>query len=365
MSSSNKIINRLGEFSDRNLEDEYFEHDIKKSGRFIKPMVLVLGILNTLFIIPDYLTVSGNEFIKIALSRFIFLLLVICLYMLMDKIKNSTALTGWITGFEVLGYLLFLYILYQYEAPNFLIQAMGTIVIIVVVFIMPNRFVHMIAVSFFVCFSFLSVSVHYIKYIKTTEFLACAVYITVIIFLCAIMAYRNQYNKRIQYVHGKELEVLSTTDYLTKTYNRVKLENDLIKRLEYSKLHNKPLSLIIIDLDDFKQVNDTFGHLFGDHVIVELAFLIRDNIRENDILARWGGDEFIIILPDQDKAQAVNTAERIRQKISSNSFKGCVNITCSFGVVEMISQDDFNGILHRADLSLYMAKQSGKNTVKG
>ncbi len=208
-------------------------------------------------------------------------------------------------------------------------------------------------------------SFRHMQNINLSEFLAGIVYIVIVIALCSIMALRSHHYKRIQYINSKELIRLSITDHLSGIYNRAKLDEELKRWINYSHRYSVPLSIIIFDFDDFKDVNDSYGHLVGDEVLIKAVSIINGIIRESDIFARWGGEEFVILLPNTDKANAMKLAERIRKSIEKGPFEKMSGITCSFGVAQLSSDDDVESLLHKVDEKLYLAKRAGKNVVKG
>jgi diguanylate cyclase (GGDEF)-like protein len=363
---SKNMINHIGEFYDSTLEKEYFEEDMHMSVKYIKPIVLALGILNTLFIIPDYYFVtSSNSFKLIAAMRLIFVLLVIVLYLRISYMKTYKVLAYWITIYEITSIIVFLLIFYHYESPDYIVQAMGMIVILLAIFMIPNRWVYTIAASLLGSLGFVVLSRYYIKELAPSKFWAGVVYILITIVILCIYSYRNHYYKRTQYLNKLELIRLSTTDFLTGAYNRAKFDKELLKWIGYAKRYNVPLSVILFDIDNFKRVNDLHGHLTGDKVIVQLVGLVKKSIRESDVFARWGGEEFAIILPSTTKANAIVFAERLRLDIESSEFNGLRDITCSFGVVELLLDDDIDSLMGRSDRMLYSAKSDGKNKVKG
>ncbi len=161
---------------------------------------------------------------------------------------------------------------------------------------------------------------------------------------------------------SKNFEHKASFDMLTKIYNRQKFSEIFL--CEISKRdYNKFFSVIFFDIDNFKKINDTFGHDVGDYVLVEISGLVKDRIRNSDIFARWGGEEFIILLPGADLKNAVDIAEKIRIMIKNTRFKNVNRVTCSFGVVTVREDDDYNSILKRVDKALYKAKESGRNRV--
>ncbi|WP_373073224.1 GGDEF domain-containing protein [Sulfurimonas sp.] len=162
----------------------------------------------------------------------------------------------------------------------------------------------------------------------------------------------------------KIIEYISEHDKLTKLYNRTKLDKVLEHEYLRSQRYKNTFSIIIIDLDHFKSVNDTYGHLVGDSVLVELADILQSSIRSTDTLGRWGGEEFLIICPQTDLSGAKELAEEIRRKVDNHTFKTIGNKTISIGVSELNNDDNIESLLKRSDDCLYEAKESGRNCVK-
>ena len=162
----------------------------------------------------------------------------------------------------------------------------------------------------------------------------------------------------------KKIEQLSITDSLTKIYNRSKFESSLDYEIERARRYGNPLSLIIFDIDHFKSINDTYGHLIGDSVLMEIANLVKNNIRSTDIFARWGGEEFVILAPNINKEQARILAEKIRRLIANHRFKYVDHVTVSLGVTEFLPTDNKESFIKRADEALYLAKRKGRNRVE-
>lgn len=160
----------------------------------------------------------------------------------------------------------------------------------------------------------------------------------------------------------------SIVDETTMLYNRKYFENTIVNELKRSERYSQPLSLIVCDLDNFKKINDTFGHLTGDKVLRETAKIIKNNIRDGiDVAARWGGEEFVIVLPFTDVDGAYKIAERIRANISSHKYPGLPEnyiITASFGLATYpIHAKTKNDLFKKADEAAYISKKNGKNRV--
>lgn len=152
-------------------------------------------------------------------------------------------------------------------------------------------------------------------------------------------------------------------DDLTQIYNRAKLNDIFYTEIQNIDIAKYKLSFILLDIDHFKEVNDTYGHLVGDNVLVQMSNLIKHHVRETDVFARWGGEEFVLLLPNVDIDKAVDIANTLRVKIEVEYFEEVNNITCSFGVTTYTNNDDLDTITHRADQALYKAKNSGRNKV--
>ncbi|ACG56899.1 diguanylate cyclase with PAS/PAC sensor [Hydrogenobaculum sp. Y04AAS1] len=155
----------------------------------------------------------------------------------------------------------------------------------------------------------------------------------------------------------------STEDPLTGIYNRRYLENKLEEYVKLAKRHDRPLSLIMFDIDFFKHINDSFGHDVGDKVLKAIAKVVSENIRNTDIFARYGGEEFVIIAPETTKEDAKILAEKLRSLIRNLHFEEGINVTCSFGVASLEKHDTKETLLKRADEALYEAKKTGRNKV--
>ena len=159
----------------------------------------------------------------------------------------------------------------------------------------------------------------------------------------------------------KEIEKLSITDRLTGIYNRLKLDALLVKQVETNRRYDIPFSVILLDIDNFKKINDTFGHDKGDYVLQKIANIFKENVRKTDLVGRWGGEEFLIICPNTIGKNAKIVTEHIRLKIEEEHFDTIGSITTSAGVTEYKESESIEHMLKRADIALYDAKKNGKN----
>ncbi|SEG69533.1 sensor domain-containing diguanylate cyclase [Marinobacterium lutimaris] len=160
-----------------------------------------------------------------------------------------------------------------------------------------------------------------------------------------------------------EIELISNTDPLTQVPNRKKFEEELLNEKCRSDRYGHELSVAMLDIDHFKNINDTFGHETGDRVLKKLAAFVTENIREIDFFARWGGEEFVLIFPDVGLEGAVSCAQKLRQLIAEHELYPGFKITCSFGVTAYHSGDSLDDLFSRIDNALYVAKNSGRDQV--
>ena len=160
---------------------------------------------------------------------------------------------------------------------------------------------------------------------------------------------------------NEKLKKLATTDLLTQLNNRVILDNELQLKFDTFKRHERVFSLIMMDVDFFKSINDKYGHIVGDSVLKEIASLLKENIRSIDIAGRWGGEEFLIICDETNLDGAYILAENIRVKIQNHKFAHANQVTASLGVAMIKKEININELIKNADDALYQAKRSGRN----
>lgn len=163
-------------------------------------------------------------------------------------------------------------------------------------------------------------------------------------------------------VRAEVLDKWANTDMLTELPNRRAAEKYLSKQISRTSRHGRPFWVISADLDNFKEVNDTYGHSLGDEVLAEVARTLESVIREPDLVARWGGEEFIIVAADTSDRGAMALAERCRKAIADKPMAG-VEITATLGVAEFRSGDTLEDVLAKADYMLYSGKRAGRNRV--
>lgn len=178
--------------------------------------------------------------------------------------------------------------------------------------------------------------------------------------ILAVVIYKNRSIKSL----NTKLEKLSITDNLTKLYNRNKIEEVLEVEVNRANRFETNFSIIMIDIDYFKRVNDICGHQMGDTVLKEFANILKSSLRKTDTVARWGGEEFIIICSETDIKGATSFANNIRKNISNYAFSIDEQKTASFGIAMYEKNEDINALIKRVDDALYKAKENGRNRIE-
>jgi len=195
-------------------------------------------------------------------------------------------------------------------------------------------------------------------------------FVNILIFLYMLTLFDEHEKNKIQMYNeynqlSKDAQEIAMVDTLTGAATRVKFNNDLNDLIQLaSRFKEQTFTFMILDIDNFKNVNDTHGHDYGDIVLKDVAKTIKKHIRKTDYFYRWGGEEFVILMPMNNLKKSIDYSNILREKISKIEFKKIKQITCSFGLVEYQAKDDETTIIKRADELLYEAKKNGKNRVE-
>ncbi|MGE4284588.1 MAG: GGDEF domain-containing protein [Clostridia bacterium] len=356
-------ISFFGEFVDKGFEREFFNYDMRRYAKVIGPVILIFGVIYMMFFIADYFTIENSfSFMIILIIRALFLVVSVIVYLAVKKTNNYTNLVYLITAYEILAIIGFLVIIDHYESLT-LLSFFSIIVMTLAVYIIPNKLTYAQIISAVLSLSFFIFHAKHIEGMETSVFFKMVAYNLIIIIYCNTGAYLTNFYKRKQFVDSRELLRVSITDPLTGIYNRTKFNDELSRWIDYCNKYENPLCLGIFDIDDFKRVNDNYGHLIGDSVIQNIAATIKKAIRNTDVFARWGGEEFVIFLPNTDIHQAMEMMERMRICIQNNKYDKVENITCSFGLAALRENENAESLLQRADKLLYDAKNCGKNAI--
>ena len=302
-------ISCLAEFKDKNIENEFHESEVKKGLRTSRNMVLIFSIINLILVIWDYLYLKYADISVVVyhslIPRIAILVLGIIVYILLNKAPNKIAAIKSVIVYAILMYLLHEYIAIHFAPMDLIFEALDLVIMTFCLFIIPNRWI--------------------------TNICAAAFFIGIFVVLTPF-----------------------TIPTLTEG-TKILIALYLISHV---------LVVSVFDIDNFKRINDTYGHIAGDEEIIRIIDTVKGVIREDDIVARWGGEEFIIILPRTILITATEIANRIKEFIATIEHDRIKErVTASFGVTEFKQGDDMKSIINRADQLLYLAKEYGKNRV--
>jgi len=352
----------------KNEKEAFYDHLLSTSLNLIKGITLLIGLFHILLIIPDFINLKDTVArILVLVLRSAFALAAGLLFIYAKRIGTFRKLAMVLTIYEIAAVFIFFFVLSLYPDPDFTIQLLGVFIIIIVVFLIPNIWGYMLSLSIaiaagFLVYSYIRLGVDSAR-LSVSLFFAASTYLAIEIALCAIFAYYFNKYKRGEYAARAELQKIYDTDPLTKIGNRVKLENEASKWIAYCTRHGLEISLMLVDVDNLKLINDKYGHLLGDTVLCEIADLMRAQLRQSDVCIRWGGDEFILLLPNTGIEEAKMLAERIRASIQKRKFSNDAAVSCSFGIANMRGSISLAELIHRADRSMYQAKKKGKNNI--
>ena len=351
----------FGEFTDKSVEDEYLSESLGDSTRLTAYIALVFGFILGLFVVHSYVTEGSTPlFSRITPIRLIFILVSIAVFVISRRITRHKHLVLVISLYQALMIVIYLLTLKQYDSLTYF-SILGFMVITLAMY--PNKLVFSQIVSVAFSILFFADPVWKLVGLQSSELFRVGAYQTILLFYCSLYYRWSETTKRKAFIANRELLDLSCKDPLTGLYNRKRFDDALDEWMSLSKRYGHPLSLILFDIDNFKRVNDTYGHMAGDSLLKDIAVTVNNAVRETDTFARWGGDEFAILLPNTDLQRAEKMTERLRERIQNSTFGTLKGITCSFGVAEYEKSDTKQSLLNRADDLLLQAKSSGKGRV--
>lgn len=343
---------------------EFDDYLLGVSYNLVRLIIALVGLFNIVLIIADYMNidnVSGRMTAVVLRSTFVAAVIVLLIWV--KRIKPFKLLALVVTLYELAAVALFLYVFSVYSTPDFLIQLLGLIIIVLVIFIVPNLWCNMIGVSLALSAGFFTFAYFSPASTSPQHFFIAAVYVLLEILICAGFALYYRRFKQGEFLARKELLRIYSTDPLTKVGNRVMLRSEAKRWMEFCSRHGLDLSLVLIDIDDMKKINDEYGHLVGDIILYETAQIMSSQMRINDVCVRWGGDEFVLLLPNTDANQARKLSERIQNAFLNQDIAENLRITCSFGIASMHKGDSLDLLVQQADSSMYASKKQGKNAI--
>lgn len=348
-----------------NLHGAYDAYKLKIARNYIYVLAILASVFSVLSIICDINCIEDQSTrLVIAVVRYTYSVLLIFVSGWLTRLKSFETYSIVVSLLELLSLAISVYILSKYELSNFLIQSMGLIATILIIFLVPNRRGYQLALALIAAVSFYCYNLLTLLDMPTNnELLASVSYTLITIVLCTVSAFHNEKNQLGEFISKTRLEQMSTTDFLTNTANRFRLEEEADRWMNFCRRQKLPLCLVFVDVDNLKQINDTFGHTTGDLVLVTLSALMQKQLRNSDTISRWGGDEFVLLLPNVSLKNAVALLERLKETVLKTDFGAGINVTCSYGLVEMKHESSFQSMLREADTLMYTGKRGGKDTI--
>ena len=222
------------------------------------------------------------------------------------------------------------------------------------------KFIHALISGLFIYVS-ATISAYAIYPLNTEAFVLHHFWMIASLSFGILGGYLLESSQKTIFLKKEELEKIAITDRLTGLYNRVMFDKVISDELEKSKRYKRTFGLIMLDIDFFKDINDTYGHLVGDDVLIEFTNILKRHTRSSDTIIRWGGEEFIILSLEVNKEALMTLAEHIRKQVQEHDFKTVGKKTVSLGLTLNKKTDNINSILQRADQALYLSKNSGRN----
>lgn len=342
----------------------YDDYKLQISQKLIQILAAVIAVVNLLLIVPDWAFISHLPTkALIAVVRVLYSAGIVVIGIQVKRLHAFRSFALIVTVCEALELAIYFFVMTHYENFNFLIQAMGYITYILVIFLVPNRTRNTVLLTVIGSAGFFLISHYFTKNAGTNEFWAAVVYVVLAIALCSVFAASTERHQFREYIAKAKLEHLSSTDFLTETANRFRLEEEAGRWMDFCRRQGMSLTLAFVDVDNLKGVNDRYGHATGDTILVGLAKLFQRQLRSSDTLARWGGDEFVLLLPNTSLANARTLMERMRTIVEEQTFAANIHITWSCGIAQMKPEDSFHTLLCRADGLMYDCKHRGKNAV--
>lgn len=376
-----------GEFIHPDIERAYRQHNETVIARNLRRALVVWLVLLLLFGLLDY-PVLGKS-VDFAIVAGLRLATAACLLGLFLRLKHkpSLATEGYaVTAIEIFGFVLFFFLYFiRHDIVSWIVGVVGVLIISLFIFV-PNRvYLSLLAAACGIAGMLYAVSVKGFGAPELIGLLFLLALPTVVGFFTALrlqVAQRQQYalfdqvssiNRDLQNeikqreALEEELKRQATTDPLTGLFNRRQYELLFNRERERCHRQHKYISLCVVDLDHFKRINDNYGHDVGDLALRHTANLFSSMLRQSDVVGRFGGEEFVLILPDTDLEQAIAVVERLRAELEARTLKTPleeIHLSATFGVTQVVDGDEgIDAVIKRADKALYEGKGAGRNRV--
>ncbi|MDH4199649.1 MAG: diguanylate cyclase [Spirochaetia bacterium] len=369
------------EFADPGLENEYLRLSSHERNALLRKNLVTAIWITLIFCITDFFSFKTAVFFEAALFRLILAFICMSGLLIMKYFQNPRQLQNLLFLFSFLYTTISAIMFHYIPYPTYSFIITGMLIVMALSIFLSQRFSLCIASSVYTSFAFLlpliiynNASIHFISE-AVTYLLAANVFGWVtfrelnknkrVHFLTHKKEQESIANLQSEIVHRKNLEKKLkdqvSRDYLTGLYNRRFFYETIPVEISRSRRGKMPLSLIMFDMDHFKIINDTFGHLRGDEALKKVAKAVLRNLRAEDVFARVGGEEFAILCPNLDIKKAALLAERIRKNIENIRLSFKSGLAASFGIIDIKKNENVDKIMHLVDRAMYSAKKAGRN----
>ncbi|MCL2231495.1 MAG: diguanylate cyclase [Treponema sp.] len=356
------FLNKLCQFRNRDTELDFMDYDKTASLNIVRFMILVMGVVFAVFIFADIYFYRHKDVFPITVGlRALGLSITVAAFFLAGKFKRYEYALVMITLTQLGMFTIYLVNLYILEGTQTDLQFMTIMLFIMAAFLIPNVWKNSLAIACITLTAYIIFCAHNTYPAGTTSLVMRGIYLGICLVCCAVFLYGRETSRRKQFAAEKLLEYLSITDKLTAAYNRSHFEQVLGTWIKNRR--HEPIALLLFDIDDFKKVNDRFGHMTGDQVLVGIAEIVSAHIRDNDVFARWGGEEFVVLFGNSGIEKVVELAERLRRVVEITPWPDAGKITISIGAAEYQENESIVDFVNRADKKMYEAKRAGKNQV--
>lgn len=342
---------------------DFDSYRLNASLPIIKTSAIIIGLFNLSLLIPDLISLSSQYVIPVITVRLIFTLIIAVIMIFRRSIKTFNLLATVVTLVEIAAIIQYLIVFRMYSHPDYMTMLLGMIMLVIVMFFMPNKWKFMLATTVFGATMFLIVASLHPSGISAINIIIGGIYLGVEIAVCALFAYYFRGLQLRECIAKTKLEYACVTDPLTRIGNRNLLEEEGKKWVESFGEQGIPLSLVLMDVDNLTQINNTYGHVVGDGILQTVAQITRNHLCKQDICVRWGGDEFILLLPYASTCEAKKLMERVRQAIYGHDFGTDFKPTCCYGIARLMPGQSLDTLIAQADASMYAAKNSGKDAI--
>jgi diguanylate cyclase (GGDEF)-like protein len=345
------------------------EHEKTASFGIARILMLAMGVTFTLFAVSDYwyYREENSFFISLALRGAALISVIIALF-IASSVKRYDRALLLITLTELAVFAVYLINLYNQQTRTPAVtHSMSVLILVLAVFLIPNLWKNCLFAGLVIVTCYLIFCSAFADRIDSPPLPQQGIYLGICLAFCAVFTYIREKSERRHFAREKLLESMTITDWLTGIYNRRRFEH--ILGLWIKNRRHDPFCLLFFDIDDFKKVNDTFGHKAGDEVLQKIAEIVSSKIRDDDIFARWGGEEFVVLFSKMNIAMGNALAERLRKAVEDNHFGKAGKVTISIGVVQYHrvennkNNETLENFVTRADDKMYEAKKAGKNRV--